>query len=126
MVLGVLADIRKELFGAVFSPEYKEKLTAAASNEKIVSKIAQLSAFLGENTYLVGNHITIADVWAAYTVYIGQKIFTSAEVASPITQANLLAHQTATFGTETLAAYTSTDAWAATPIMPPAFVPWLK
>lgn len=125
-VLGVISDVRTELHKAVFSPEYKENLTKATSEGKMPQKLALLSKFLGENTYLVGNHVTIADVFVAFIIYMIGIITSSAEVENPVSKhPNLVALEKTVWATEGIAEYVASDAWKRPPI-PPSRLPWIK
>jgi glutathione S-transferase len=125
-VIGVLNDVKSELFKCVFNPEYKDLLTKAGAEGKVPQKLALLSKFLGENSFLVGNHVTIADVWVAFFSHFFGIIFSSAEVPNPFEKhANLIAHEANFFAQTELAEYVASPAWKKPP-MPPTAVPWVK
>lgn len=124
--IGVINDIKTELFKVVFSPEYKEGLTKAGAEGKVPEKLALLTASIGEEGFLVGGHVTIADIFLAYFAHFFGIIYTSAEVTNPfVTNAGIAAHQAKVWGLEELTAYVASDAWKKPPL-PPTALPWVK
>jgi glutathione S-transferase len=128
MVEGVLDDILAEFFKAAMSPEYKEKLAAnVADKAKSALKIQQLSAFLGTNDYLVGNHITVVDIKLAYFIDFIGHAYKSAGLGCPWCKYdNLINLNKRVYGLPTLSEYIASPAWTQAPYMPPNLVKWVK
>lgn len=125
-IQGVLSDLKAEVFKAAFSPEYKTSLGTAAAAGKIPNKIAALSKQLGENVYLVGNHVTIADIFLAYHLYFIKNIYASADLESPLAAyPNLLAAEANFWALPQVAPHVASDAFKR-PFLPPTMAPWLK
>lgn len=106
------------------SSDYKAELTTASG--KIQDKVAALSKALGTSQYLVGGHVTLADVFLAYNTYFINKVFSSAEVKSPFSEhKNLGAHETHFWSLKELQGYLASDSWKR-PLVPPNMFPWVK
>jgi glutathione S-transferase len=112
---------------AAFNPDYKTALTAAgAADAKIATKLNHLKHALGDGHYLVGGHLTIADIFAAYSSFFLNHIFSSAEVESPTANhATLNAHENNVWSQPELVEYIASDHWKK-PVFPPTMLPWLK
>lgn len=126
-VIGVIGDLKTELFKAMFTPDYKAALIAAAAADgKIATKLNHLKHALGDGHYLVGGHLTLADVTLAYFASVFHSVFESAEAECPFTHhATLLAHEQNVWSQPELVEYVASAHWKK-PIMPPTMVPWLK
>lgn len=125
-IIGVVNDIKGEIFKAVFNPDHKGALTTAAASGKLPDKIAALSKGLGDGHFFVGGHVTLADVFVAYFIHLINIFYSSAEVESPFSHhANLVAFETHFWALPELQAHVASDAWKR-PVMPPTMLPWVK
>lgn len=116
-IIGVIGDAREEVNKAMATADYKTALTAASG--KIEGKIAALSKKLGAAQYLVGEHVTLADIFLAYNAYFINKVFASAEVKSPFAQhANLGKHEAHFWTLKELQGYLASESWKK-PLVPP-------
>ena len=110
----------------MFNPDYKTALTNAAASGKIPDKIAALSKALGDNHYLVGGHVTIADAILVYFIQFINIVYASAELESPFSHhANIVAYETHFWTLPEVQSHVASDAFKR-PVMPPTMVPWLK
>jgi glutathione S-transferase len=124
-IIGVLGDLRTEVFKFLFSPEYKEGLAKAATEGKIPAKLAALAKHVEGKHFAVGGHATIADIFIAYTLYITSTVYTSAELECPVAAHGLSSFVAGVWALPELTAHVHGPNWSK-PIMPPTMVSWLK
>ena len=64
MIQNVINDLKNQVVKAVFSGNHEEEMKKLATEGSVVEKAKQLSTFLGEKDYFLGE-ITLADIYAA-------------------------------------------------------------
>ena len=63
-LFGVISDINKKLYSAVFSPNFKHEMDLVQKNYKFTEPIKLLSKFLGDEEFFLGR-VTIVDFYAS-------------------------------------------------------------
>lgn len=128
-LIGVMKDINNAISKSFFAPDYKKVLEDATKDGATVTEtLNKMSKFLGQNTWLVGNKFTIADVIAANCFYQARVAFKSAGVNDVIGNkfTNLATLQDRVFGQPGVKEHIASDYWKTNPIYAPAMIPWMK
>ena len=79
-IINVLTDIDEQFYEAVYSDTAKEDFEALKSKDTVVTKIGYLAKFLGENNFLVGESLTLADIYVAIFLFTFEKMYKSVGV----------------------------------------------
>jgi hypothetical protein len=118
--------MKMEISKQLFSPNYKEGLTAAtAADSKFVKLLNKVVGFLGDKEWFLG-YPSVADVQFAYFFHIAEIILGSAEVENPMAaQESLKAHYARVWELDGIKEYVNSPEFAR-PFLPPTMVPWLK
>ena len=118
---GVLTDLRVGIVKPYFGPAdtIVANITAAATTGAPFVKAAQLSAYLGDKQFFVGNRATLADILFAYVALLIEEPLAYAKQTNFLTaHANLKAHVARVLALPGIKERVTTEAWINTPFLP--------
>ena len=92
----------------------------------VKEKIAQLSKFLGENDYLVGNSITVVDIRLAYLYDIIGHAYASIKEPNPYAaHENLTELHKRVYSLNQIKPLVTSEKWRKAPYFVPECAPWI-
>lgn len=123
-----LKELVTKIYMPLFQKNYKEQLIETIKpGEKVHKLYGLLSKKLGENEFLVGNHFTIADIYAGFYNYMVINILNSAEVEGIFKDyPNLVEHKDRIFALDGIKEYVAGEEWKNRPMLMPVMFPWVK